>query len=271
MYQMEFFPIYMVKSVIKQKTSLAAYATETGIVTLSPTQLDLAEKIVAAFSPVEELTKSVSADCASVSVIIPFVKMLSKTLQKHHNDSGVKTMKNEMFRSLNRRFCDIGDNQHLVLASLLDQHFKNRFFDGAEQQAKAKEMMLEEVRKLSERSVIEVQNFESGDESHETEPASKRINRRTAPTELCKSFEEILEESGSLVDSGSKSNASSVEQYLSEPLIEFHRSNCYDWWRDNKARFPQLARLAQQYLAAPPTSIPSEKVFSGASDLYDEK
>ena len=73
------------------------------------------------------------------------------------------------------------------------------------------------------------------------------------------------------MDSGPTSVASSVEQYLAEPLIEFHRSNCYDWWRDNKARFPQLAKLAQQYLAAPPTSVPSERVFSGASDLYDEK
>ena len=144
---------------------MAAYATETGIVTLSPTQLDLAEKIVAALSAIEQLTKSISADCASVSLVIPFVKMLSKTLQKHHNDSGVRTMKNEMLHSLKQRFSDIGDKQHLVLASLLDPRFKNRFFDGAEQQAKAKEMMLEEVRKLTGKPVTaEVQDSESGDE-----------------------------------------------------------------------------------------------------------
>ena len=51
----------------------------------------------------------------------------------------VRTMKNEMLCSLNQRFCDIADNQHLGLASLLDPRFKNSFFDGAEQQAKAKE------------------------------------------------------------------------------------------------------------------------------------
>ena len=84
-------------------------------------------------------------------------------------------MKSEMLHSLNQRFCDIRDYQYLILASLLDPRFKNRFFDGAEQ-ARAKEMMLEEVRKLTERSVIEVQESESEDDSdecHETEPASK--------------------------------------------------------------------------------------------------
>ena len=87
----------MVKSVIEQKMSLAAYATETGIVTLSPTQLDLVEKIVAALSPIEELTKSISANYASVSLVTPVVKRLSKTLQKHHNNCGVKTIKMKCF------------------------------------------------------------------------------------------------------------------------------------------------------------------------------
>ena len=70
--------------------------------------------------------------------------MLSKTLQKHHNDSDVRTMKSEMLCSLNRRFCNVGNNQYLVLASLLDPRFKDRFFDGPEQQTKVKEMLLED-------------------------------------------------------------------------------------------------------------------------------
>ena len=103
---------------------MAAYATETRIVTLSPTQLDSAEKIAAALSPIEELINDISTDCASVSLVIPFIKMLSKTLQKHHNDSGVRTMNNEILCFLKQRFSDIGDKQHLVLASLLDPSFK---------------------------------------------------------------------------------------------------------------------------------------------------
>ena len=42
----------MVKSVVEQKMALAAYASETGIVTLSPTQLDLIDNIIASLSPI---------------------------------------------------------------------------------------------------------------------------------------------------------------------------------------------------------------------------
>ena len=61
-----------------------------------------------------------------------------------------------------------------------------------------------------------------------------------------------------------------MEQCLSEPLLEFHSINCFAWWNkiNNDNRFPLLAKIAQCYLAAPPTSLPSEQVFSGASDIW---
>jgi len=237
--------LYMVKFVVEQKMALAAYASETGIVTLSPAQLHLLDKIISLLSPIEELTTSTSADCASISLIIPFVKILSKTLQKHHDDSGVRTVNREMLRSLEQRFCDIEENQHLLLASLLDPHFTDRFFSGPEQCQKAKILLLEELeednQKVYKGEIIEKKDSGEEEELEDslTEPASKHVET----TELWKSFQEIIEESGSQVDSGSSTNISSlVDQYLREPLIEFHQSNCYSWWKENKPRFPQLAK-----------------------------
>ena len=61
-------------------------------------------------------------------------------------------MKSEMLYSLNRRFCSIADSQHLVLASMLEPCFKDKFFDGKNNKQKPK-MLLEELRKLTGESV----------------------------------------------------------------------------------------------------------------------
>ena len=61
-----------------------------------------------------------------------------------------------------------------------------------------------------------------------------------------------------------------IETYLSEPLIDFS-VNCYSWWADNAMRYPCISSLVRQHLSAPPTSVPSERLFSGASNLYDDR
>ena len=53
--------------------ALAAYAAQFPIpAVLSAHQLALATKVVAALGLIEEVTRSVSSDTASISVVIPF-------------------------------------------------------------------------------------------------------------------------------------------------------------------------------------------------------
>ena len=110
--------------------SLAAYATQYSIPQLTANQLDLVDKVITASSPIEEMTKAVSVNAASVSLIIQFVRMLSKTMEKRHDDKGVQTMKSEMLASLKRRFSDIEKSKCLVIATLFDPRFKDKFFSG---------------------------------------------------------------------------------------------------------------------------------------------
>ena len=76
-----------------------------------------------------------------------------------------------------------------------------------------------------------------------------------------------MEESGSSLSA----EDDEIERYLSEPIIDFHRSNCYTWWNENSKRYPCLSKLSQKYLSALPTYVPSERLFSGASIIYDNK
>ena len=47
--------------------ALAAYAIQYSISQMTTNQLDLVDEIIAALSPIEAITKAVSADCVSVS------------------------------------------------------------------------------------------------------------------------------------------------------------------------------------------------------------
>ena len=60
-----------------------------------------------------------------------------------------------------------------------------------------------------------------------------------------------------------------VTQYLSEPL-QTRQSDLVSWWHANRQRFPSIARLAQAFLAPPPTSMPSERLFSTAGDIITD-
>ena len=71
--------------------ALAAYAIEYGgVQQLTTAQLDLAGKVVKVIGCVEEITKSISTEAASTSLIIPFLLAFRSMLEKHDDsDRGI--------------------------------------------------------------------------------------------------------------------------------------------------------------------------------------
>src|ERR1700755_1659121 len=89
---------------------------------------------------------------------------------------------------------------------------------------------------------------------------------------IAKSMKDLLassseEESQSEV---SKETISIIENYLKLPRLEADKDQLV-WWRDNCKSFRLLSELARTYLACPSTSVASERLFSGAGLIYDEK
>jgi len=67
--------------------ALAAYATEYDISQLSSNQIGLAVKVVKVMSAIEEITKSISVSAVSASVIIPYVRIITQSLDLNSEDS----------------------------------------------------------------------------------------------------------------------------------------------------------------------------------------
>ena len=68
----------------------------------------------------------------------------------------------------------------------------------------------------------------------------------------------------------SKETISIIENYLKLPRLKADKDQL-GWWRDNCKSFPFLTELARTYLACPSTIVASERLFSGAGLIYDEK
>ena len=281
--------LFMLESIYEQKMALAAYATEHGGITmLNHNQLDIARKIISALKPVEEITKIISTSSACISAVIPLIKILEKALNKHEDDAGILTMKAEMLSSLQRRFDNIEEINELSIATILDPRFKDKFFTKAETKQVARKFLIDNCHvseHLSSTTDLRTDSVEPRRKRLRPDSSSSSTTECTDTTEdddtssatsgtfsskIWECYTELLEEVGATSDTSGGVEAV-IDRYLCEPLIDYKSGDPLKWWNENIHRFPYLVNLAKRFLSAPPTSVPSERLFSGAGILYDEQ
>ena len=81
-------------------------------------------------------------------------------------------------------------------------------------------------------------------------------------------YAELLAEDG---QHEHEATSTQINLYLSEPAQDGIQQQPLDFWKTNKDRFPALAQAARSYLCAPCTSVDSERLFSTAGLIIDEK
>ena len=230
--------LYMYQSILEQKMALAAFSAENGsIQQLSAHQLGLVKKCVDILSPIEEVTCSISAELASISIVIPYIRVLKRTLEMNEDDSGVRTMKGQILHSLKSRFAGIEEREELALATMLDPRFKDKFFGGNIIKAATKEKLLEKMASVT----VDVQPLPDS-------TAPKRLCPLKNPV-LLDVFTEIITNSSE--DTPDSSATSELEKYLSDPVIDYKTGDPYKWWTQHKTEFPTLEVLAKRFLCAP--------------------
>ncbi|CAI5678562.1 zinc finger BED domain-containing protein 4-like [Oreochromis niloticus] len=266
---------YMIKTLTEQKRALCAYSAEYDLpATLSAQQWGLLEKVLTALAPFEELTKEVSASSSSASDVIPIVCVLKRVLSRENEaDEGIKKMKGTLLEAVNRRFRHVESEPLYTVATLLDPRYKDRYFTSVETSKQAKDALMAEVRKMEFLRTTLNSSEPAEGTSTVLEPAKKTPRVESSSQSRLESvFDEILKENTQdpVPALATTSARIEVQTYLSEPTIQ-RSDNPLLYWQVNKLRFPTLVSTAAKFLCAPTTSIESERLFSTASIIINER
>ncbi|KAI2659240.1 Zinc finger BED domain-containing protein 4 [Labeo rohita] len=230
---------YMIKSLLTEKRPLCAYAADHNLpATLSANEWGLLEKTVTVLEPFKELTRKISSATSTAADVIPAVTVLKRLLaEENSTDSGIKTMKSTLLQAVSRRFSSIESESLYAVATLLDARYKDRFFSGGETARRmAKDLLKQELDKMEQAQLKASAEGQGG--TKEAEPAENQV---------------LLQAQVRV--------ASAV--YITE------------FWRNmmNLLKVPrqQLSKCKLKFLSAPSTSVESERLFSTASNIVDEK
>ena len=103
------------------------------------------DKIIEVLRPFKEATEMLSHRDACISMTIPIVTAIMKSLDTSSADQGVKTMKKDLKESMDRRFVDIEDKFYYSAATLLDAKFKKNLFRDPFSIERTKNMLLDKM------------------------------------------------------------------------------------------------------------------------------
>ena len=176
----------------------------------------------------------ISTDAAAASVLIPLLRALEKSLTKRHDDSGIQTMKGEMLSSLKRRFEDVEKHEELIIATILDPRYKDKFSATAATKEFAKQHIIDVCDEVSE--VNDPPNKRQHTDDDDTSAYSSKV---------WECMIEILEDLGECSDDRVGTSGMELNSYLKEPFICSQKGNPYVWWNENQRRYPLLARIAR--------------------------
>ena len=217
-------------------------------------QWDLLSQLVTVLKSLQVATTALSEDQnISSSLIYPVVNGLLKCHLKEDKDDmeTVKQFQRKVSGELLRRFDFIPDGVPAIAAALDPRHHHLNFFS-EEERSQVHDIISSKLEQLhSDSESTQEPQAKKRKEDSKDSAMSFLLGTSCESTSTLKWRDEIL-------------------QFRREPQMH-HDSNLLNWWKVNESRFPTLAKMARCYLCVPATSVPSERVFSTAGLVINDR
>lgn len=147
-----------------------------------------------------------------------------------------------------------------------------RCFSNADTARHAKNALIQEVEKMEDalkRRTTTALAAPADPAEKVSHAEASESSGHTSKSTFMMMFDEVLkkrEELGGVITSA----LLQIQTYMTEQIIP-RSENPFHYWAVNKLRFPALAATASAFLSAPCTSVESERLFSTASNILDER
>ena len=237
-------------------------------VKLYNSEWELMGKVVKVLKVFKEATEMLSSSQACISQIIPLVKVLKESLKRGKDDHGVRSLKLQLIKSLERRFDSKEFDDKYAIATLLDPRYKANFFDGKQARQSAISTLIDELKSIVEEtpsqdlsSIPTSSTSEEQEESYTIESIMKKVIADN-------------QEQDDYVSQDHYKENETITDFLSSPV---ESSRCLEFWEEfekgvggNNVKLA-LVQLAKKYLTPPPTSTDVERLFSVAGNILTEE
>ncbi|KAL3649077.1 hypothetical protein CASFOL_005480 [Castilleja foliolosa] len=226
------------------------------------------EKMLNFLRPFYEITKLISGSSYPTSNLY-FVEVWKIECLLLSNMDNEDTVKKEMVKEMKRKFDKYWNEYSVVLAlgAVLDPRFKFQFLEMCYNRVNP-DSAFEKLNHVREKLNALFEQY-SKNENVVSSSSTSHEHGRSSSSQLLPSTLDTydLTDVFKMFDSQvvNKAGKNQLEIYLDESKLEWSQFQSLDvlnYWKDNKYRFPDLARMASDVLSIPITTVASESAFS---------
>lgn len=238
---------HMLERLIEQKRAVNEVSIECNFRELiSCDQWEVMQSVCHVLRPFDAASREMSAHMSTLSQVIPMIHILSRKVEMLFGETmGIDTMLKSLKEAMASRLSATLHDPRYIFATLLDPRYKASLFTEEEAEQYRQDLIRE----------LEILNSTSVDTAASNGCDSGSPLKDTGTEESLWSLAPIKR------DQREKLPEDMVLAYLEEEVLE-HSCDPLTYWNLKRSSWPGLSTLAVRFLGCPPSTVPSEKLFS---------
>lgn len=233
---------------------------------------EIIEEVLPLLQPFYEVTVEISAEKnVSLSKVIVFNNLIQDFLKKYasQNDK-IIAVQLALKRGMETRFRDLENNILYAESTILDPRFKARALKNSDYRERAIEGLKNKVGKTLLQAI---QNNDQEISSSTTALVPISATDENGNKQNCMSiWDEYDSEISRITRPENKTVAGirEVDKYLNEEYLDRKKDPLF-WWHERRFTYPHLYGYILKRFCIVATSVPCERVFSGAGQIISQR